>query len=549
MRFRLKYRQFAMLAGGLVAMASTAQAQYQVQTTGRLLDYNPQVGGGNYYSRPTSPLLLGNSAASGNLRGGLSFQGYSPINDPASFRAAVGSSTLSAFLRDSVSPSDSYAGNYFDARQFYIDPSRTAPTASFLQRSANSQYGNYSYNNSGFAGPGPQAGPSIPTLNRFNQAAPKDPGFTYNSPTQDLLDQRTAIVGTNELYSSIFGVGRAALPKAPSLPIRERRPGERGRQSGNPDESQNPTDVASLSQPLDLRLKSDSGLAPLNRPIDMLMRGETQRELSQRGIGPPVTVRPNANRPEANADTGNSGLSITPFRVGGTRPGADLYTDLRLALELERNPNATWKKDMFGNSSAAPGAGPPSADDPKAFVDKVLKSSVRSLARPNREPINEEVTQAEAALQLGDYYEAAAHFERAARLDPLNPLPLIGKGNALLAAGEYVSASVYLLRGLERFPEFAKLDIDVTALMGGGQIVDLRRAEIMKLLEQNEDASMRFLLGYLEYYSGQQDLGMRNLEKAAENADPGSLLLRLPVILRGPAPASQPIRKPAPAGE
>ena len=64
---------------------------------------------------------------------------------------------------------------------------------------------------------------------------------------------------------------------------------------------------------------------------------------------------------------------------------------------------------------------------------------------------------AESLLEIGQYYEAARRYQAAHRLNPLNPLPLIGKGNAFLAAGNYASATVALLQGFERYPELVKV--------------------------------------------------------------------------------------------
>jgi hypothetical protein len=87
-------------------------------------------------------------------------------------------------------------------------------------------------------------------------------------------------------------------------------------------------------------------------------------------------------------------------------------------------------------------------------------------------------------------------------------------------------------------------------MLGGGEIVDIRRADIMQRLQRHDDARLRFLLGYIEIHTGSRELGMRNLEQAAELAEIGSILKRLPVLVRGEtrpapsAPASQPDSAP-----
>ena len=112
------------LLGTLALLATEANAQYQVQQTGRLLDANPQIGsGGINYARPVSPLIVGNAVATGNVRGGFAFQGYDPISSPTSFRASLGSAALSGFRRDAVSVADASAPYGTDIVAPYYDSS------------------------------------------------------------------------------------------------------------------------------------------------------------------------------------------------------------------------------------------------------------------------------------------------------------------------------------------------------------------------------------------------------------------------------------------
>ena len=163
--------------------------------------------------------------------------------------------------------------------------------------------------------------------------------------------------------------------------------------------------------------------------------------------------------------------------------------------------------------------------------------------------MNDELLKAESLLEIGQYYEAARRYGAAHRLDPLNPLPLIGRGNAMLAAGEYLSAAASLVQGFQRYPELSRFSFDLTTLIGGGEIVDIRRADIMRRLESRDDARLRFLLGYLEYYGGDQVGGMRNIERAAELDRGQSIISRFPAMLRkeGAAAASDGAR-PGAAG-
>src|SRR5262252_1190504 len=91
-------------------LAASASAQTPVNNSGRLLDANPAVGGSRINGfQPGSSFIGGNAYATGNVRGGMALRSFSPISDPNAFRGSLGSSSLSDFVRDSVSVGDIYS--------------------------------------------------------------------------------------------------------------------------------------------------------------------------------------------------------------------------------------------------------------------------------------------------------------------------------------------------------------------------------------------------------------------------------------------------------
>jgi tetratricopeptide (TPR) repeat protein len=265
------------------------------------------------------------------------------------------------------------------------------------------------------------------------------------------------------------------------------------------------------------------------------------------------------------SEPGVDGMAAGPVSLPGLslQPGGDVFTDMQLALELSRNPQPEWYSEIFtppGTEVAeAPTEDPTlslerqarAAQSAEQFLTRMFEAPLQTFVGDSATAVNHELRQAEAAMSLGRYYDAVRHYERVCVLDPANPLPLIGKGHALLAAGEYVSAAVSLIAGLERFPDLARFHEDLAALMGGGEIVDIRRAGLMRQLERNEDPQLRFLLGYLEVHSNLVEFGMQNLEKAAREAEPGSLIRRYPDMIRhkvwlSPELPSDEIDRPAP---
>jgi tetratricopeptide (TPR) repeat protein len=176
-----------------------------------------------------------------------------------------------------------------------------------------------------------------------------------------------------------------------------------------------------------------------------------------------------------------------------------------------------------------------------ALVEERLRTPIRSLAGSRRTEVDRLLAQAEEQLHKGEYYRAAETYNGAITAAPDNALAWLGRSNALLAAGEYVQAYLALDRGISRFPEMLDFDLDLPALVGNPEILDVRRAELEKMLSTRPDYRIQFLLGYMEYFSGVRDVGLRTVQQAASAAPAGSIVREAYQILahRGAA-ASRP---------
>jgi tetratricopeptide (TPR) repeat protein len=550
-------RQARLPAIGVIVLilawsALPTDAQYQLPQDGRLFDANPQVGGNryNYTRRPISPLMSGNLSATGNIRGGLSLRSFSPISSPLSFRAPLGSGALSGFRRDSVSVADSDSPlGRFIGRPYY-DPASTVPSTGYLS-------GQYALDWGLVSAPPPAA-----------------PGSTYLGETmaqpldlrlQSRLDLRSRIIGappspTRPEASTIFGVGELpaaseAVADGQYLPPPWFWQAELGPESLDPlSSSARQADLASsLDTRLDFRLDQQMGPKPLGSSLNMILEGDATALLLEGQAGlqqeqtellpTPDALQPVAGLPQPGQtqETPQQAQDATLPTLGtldpSLLPGNDVFTDMQLALTLQRNPAAEWFTEIQAavrhSATAVPELQKFADAQAEEFIGQVMSEPIRTFVGRADSSLNDELLKAEALLDIGQYYEAAARYDAARVLDPLNPLPLIGKGHAMLAAGQYLSAAVLLTRGLERFPELARFNVDLDSLMGGGEIIDIRRADIMRLLDQREDPRLRFLLGYLEYHTGDHDRGLENLEKAAAQAEPGSIMRRYPAMLRG----------------
>lgn len=513
----------------LLAGASPLLAQVGMPGDGRLFDANPGVIGGRYNAayRPASPLLIGNSIATGNVGRGFSFQGFSPISDPTAFRAGVGSGALSNFRRDTVSVFDAYRPSHGLTPSLFYDPSTTAPTGNYLTQN----YGRpQSLGPTSFGTVSP-ARRDLPGL--LDASRPLDMRVRNEPQTPDELFNRsinTPTIRPDERYSAIFGVDRSALPGPArffdvSQPALDESSSFADRVTGRIRQQRA---APAPFEPLSLREDGLTMTPPAANPLDLVLQNNVAALIE------PDRVRVYSEAPVEAAR--EPGLSEPERRVDPSLlPGYDLFSDMRLAAELAEAPTADWFNDFRGYAEGAENLTPEQMEiataDSTQFLDRVLNTPMRSFVTPAPTAMNDELAKAEGLMELGRYYDAAARYERAAQLDPLSPLPIIGKAHALLAAGEYLSAATFLARGYERFPQLTKFQSDLAALLGGGEIVDLRRADIMRRLDNEDDYRLRFLLAYIEMNSGMRERGLDNLNRAAEAAPPTSMIRKLPALI------------------
>jgi predicted secreted protein len=548
-------RRSLMALGAWVAVGfggGAALAQYRLPADGGLFDANPQLGSGgrNVYQRQVPALLGGNALTEGQVRRGLSFRGYSPIPDPYEFRGSLGSSSLTNFRRDSFSVANTALPEFgfggpggLAAPRF--NQSSTVPTVGFLRGQTTGVTGY----RQGMARPNYRT-PYVPSGARLSPGDRPLTGFDRQRDDLDAMMGGLPFDASNQFTqppSSIFGVGVPRRAERDFLPGRELRDptpnrpgilnrfevGEDGLERRQVDEmgpgAAEPGVGFGLSG---RRMDAILGVPPQDAGAEM-----DPTALGPRGRGLAELVRTGGYQRRALDPTGADGQGADQ-PAGGPRiqtlPGADVYGDLQMANALQREPGADWFQDMQAVREAT---GVTEKLEPEELVAR-LNRPLTSFVGEQENPLNATLAEAEALMANGEYFAAARRYESASMLAPANPLPLLGRANALLAAGEYETAAVALVQALERnVTILSQVTFDLEQMLGGGEIVDVRRSDLRQRLENAENPRLRFLLGYLEYFGGQPERGLENLKQAGDAAGVSLAIRRYVDLLTREQPA------------
>jgi Flp pilus assembly protein TadD len=143
-----------------------------------------------------------------------------------------------------------------------------------------------------------------------------------------------------------------------------------------------------------------------------------------------------------------------------------------------------------------------------------------------------------SALQLlrqGDFYQAADAFTWASLYRPSEPAGYVGKGIALFAAGEYMTASRLVAAGLNLSADFAKTKLDLADMLGGKEKVDSRIADLDKCSKAGNAGELYFLLAFIQLNSGQSEQAKASIDEAERKTPDENVVKALKTIIYQPA--------------
>jgi hypothetical protein len=157
----------------------------------------------------------------------------------------------------------------------------------------------------------------------------------------------------------------------------------------------------------------------------------------------------------------------------------------------------------------------------KELVDpekKAAVADVKGRPRPGRNAkLDRLLDEGDRKFVLGLYPQAALLYQKAMSLDETDALARFAVSHCLFALGVYKTAGRNVRRGLDRFPDWGLVSLDLTKFYRNDatfleQLLKLRRY----VAEHPEDLDARLLLGYCYYFSGKREAALDRFRALAD---------------------------------
>lgn len=509
----------------------------------------------------------GNLVITGNVRYGRHFRGTVPYGSTTSFRAGIGSSSLSSFLRDSAGAED--FGNYYGrygvpaqsrplsgGYQPYFSRSQTVTTMmpgrsgvfrpestrtfngaqdvfglEFLSRNQSlTSHGTAARADLGWQGLQTQYDPSaeprltslsprdteglVPSEIGIPQQAERAAFERYREQTQD-----SGTVSTPESKQSLSDFlhqGRAddtvqALDYSQlgriedGSQVRTSVPGQKAAEEQTSDTGYQLPTLERFTTATDSALQQGPILQRgTNWPAD----GEAQTTQQGPVSGQDAGQRDVLEQIKQQLDKLTRSIDT---RLQPEKGNADVGTSTEMLTKRQITP-LTPRQYTSDSSNAS------------RLSQAELSAEAKRIMRPHRNldsfsqtKFIQHIRAAEEYLQAGRYYQAADCFTLANIYDPDNPLVLAGRGHALFAAGEYISSSLFISRALAIAPEYVQTNIDLIAILGGEDKLAERIADAERWLAGSSSNELQFLLSYIYYRTGRLNQAKQALDVIYEN--------------------------------
>ncbi|MBN1818234.1 MAG: hypothetical protein JW828_12815 [Sedimentisphaerales bacterium] len=418
------------------------------------------------YRTPATDFNAGNRIVTGDVAGGRHFRGDVPYSSSSRFYSPLqdyNSQSVSSFVRRSAG--NPYTGSPIP-NQSYYDPRQTVTSFSRNGQSGlqapqvipQSRPGDYS-----------TASPIIPEGTYYRQ----EPVSTVSAELEKIINQQRGLRDTVLEYESLLEE-KNDTEQGNLISQLLDKPGQRLF-----DETMTPVEPDVPAQPPSPDLRQQRRIEMMERELlDVLL--ETEEEPLKEPLETDPLPKDTDIRPVESARNESNSRS-------GTADGSPLALDEQTKQILDRH----------------------------ARVQQILgeHENFESLAKAKYEQYFNE---AQTYLKEGKFYKAADTFTLAIIWRSNDAEAHLQKAISLFAAGSYLSSYYSLIKAMDLSKERVLEKHDLPGLLGGRDIFEDRRIELVTWQEQNKSPELAFLLAYMFYQDGKSDVGGLALQRCKE---------------------------------
>ncbi len=458
----------------------------------------------------------GNLGITGNVGRGRHFRGVVPYRAPTDFGATLPSSGLDSFIRDSAGAED-YRGYTGGVRPYYSRTRTVTTTEAGMRRVFT-----------------PPSDGVVPRVDEKPYVPPE--------PAQQYLSRSEKVRYFGRLRP--MGLTAAEMEKVIES--------ELGTYLGQPKLTarQRWGEVEELKKELELlgdkAGKVKESLTPKGDIFGL--GGEERRVLDMpEGYEAPKPKEQEGEEVEEESvwfGLPGKGLDVyeqMKLRLYGLEKGIVPPAEAPKAEEAEETEKVAERREVReggGSGGSVRGAGEEGRRTTdyewRELSDAEIEARARDILGPYEtfaafadDKFNRHLVAAERYLKEGKYYRAADAYTLASIYKPEDPLAYAGKSHALFAAGEYMSSALFLARALEIFPDYARLKIDIVAMVGDRDKLETRVADVEQWWRTSNSAELQFLLAYVYHQMGRAARAKEAINTAYESMPESAAVVAL----------------------
>jgi hypothetical protein len=427
----------------------------------------PQSSNGSGLVRSPNPINTnGNLLMTGNVAGNSQFRGLVPYHATSDFQGQLGTNDIRSFLMRSapINTSNGQVGP-----QPYYLPSQTV--SSMVRGSGSGLTTHTSIRENKGTGEYVTAPPiaqasagRIPAISPLYE-------YDLTRPLSYKASELERVVGYNLTRSKEQKELVTALKKAGETEQEKTK-------ETQPRENQNIPSAAEPAQPLKRTLEPQAPLQP----------GQINEEAAK----------------TAKAPKAKSVFEQMLEELNSVKTSEAKKEKIKEENKTEKNeePNAGGRRSELSTISKETAA--------------ATKDIHKSFAIEANDKFNYYMKSAEDFLKEGKYYRAADSYTLASIYKPSDPLAYAGRSHALFASGEYMSSAYFLTMAINIFPQYVNFKIDLNAMIPDKDRLESRIADVKTWIERTNSPELNFLLAYIYYQLGNQDLATKAIGTASQ---------------------------------